>query len=342
MKKIYQRYHKHTSYSNVYTKDSPLVVRYYLDKFKEEGGRHIYSTAEHGYQSPYFRIYDEIEQYNKENGTDIKFVFGAEIYWVKDRFSDDRANCHMILLAKNEKGRKAINKAISIANKTGYYYKPRLDLELILGLPKDDVFVTTSCIAYWNKYRDIDEITLKLNDHFTDFFLEVQSHHTDKQRALNKHILDLSRKHNIPIIAGTDTHIIEEYQSADRDDLLKSAKIHYEDEDGWFMDLPSYDEFVLRFQQQGVLSDEEIITAIENTNLILDFEDIVLDRSIKIPTLYPNLSQVEKDKIFIETIHKLWVEESKKIPEAMHYTYKEQIVKQLNEITNNYNKFWQP
>ena len=332
MKKIYQRYHKHTSYSNVYTKDSPLVVRYYLDKFKEEGGRHIYSTAEHGYQSPYFRIYDEIEQYNKENGTDIKFVFGAEIYWVKDRFSDDRANCHMILLAKNEKGRKAINKAISIANKTGYYYKPRLDLELILGLPKDDVFVTTSCIAYWNKYRDIDEITLKLNDHFTDFFLEVQSHHTDKQRELNKHILDLSRKHNIPIIAGTDTHIIEEYQSADRDDLLKSAKIHYEDEDGWFMDLPSYDEFVLRFQQQGVLSDEEIITAIENTNLILDFEDIVLDRSIKIPTLYPNLSQVEKDKIFIETIHKLWVEESKKIPEAMHYTYKEQIVKQLNEI----------
>lgn len=330
--KTYQRYHKHTSYSNVYTKDSPIVVKDYLDKFKEEGGIHIYSTVEHGYQSPYFRIYDEIEQYNKDNGTDIKFIFGAEIYWVKDRFSDDRSNCHMILLAKNDKGRKAINKAISIANKTGYYYKPRLDLDLILNLPKDDVFVTTSCIAYWNKYEDIDEITLKLNNHFTDFYLEVQAHHTNKQKELNKHILKLSRKYNIPIIAGTDTHIIEEYQIEDRDDLLKSAKMRYEDEDGWFMDMPSYDEFVLRFKEQGILNNEEIITAIENTNLILDFEDIVLDRSIKIPTLYPNLTQKEKDALFIKTIYDLWNQESKKIPPEKHNIYKEEIVKELSEI----------
>ena len=117
MNKIYQRYHKHSSYSNAYTKDSPLVVRDYLDRFKEEGGRHIYSTVEHGFQSPYFRIYDEIEQYNSENGTDIKFIFGAEVYWVKDRFEKDNSNCHMILLAKNDKGRKAINKAIKQSSK---------------------------------------------------------------------------------------------------------------------------------------------------------------------------------------------------------------------------------
>src|SRR5574344_1117741 len=190
----YQKYHKHTTYSNVYTKDSPLVPKDYWDEFKKEDGRQIYCTMEHGYQSAYFRIYDELEQYNRDNNTDIKFVFGAEIYWVKDRFSNDNSNCHMVLLAKNENGRKKLNKAISIANKTGYYYKPRLDLDLILSLPKDDIFVTTACLAFWNKYNDIDDIVLKLNNHFTHFYLEIQANNTEKQINCNKHILELSSK----------------------------------------------------------------------------------------------------------------------------------------------------
>lgn len=331
-KKIYQKYHKHTSYSNVYTKDSPLIPSDYWDMFKKEGGRHIYCTMEHGYQSPYYRIYDELEQYNQANGTDIKFVFGAEAYWVKDRFEKDNSNCHIVLLAKNDKGRRAINKAISIANKTGYYYRPRLDLELILNLPKDDIFVTTACIMFWNKYDDIDDIVVKLNNHFTDFFLEIQCHNTPKQIECNKHIRELSKIHNIPLIAGTDTHILTKTHEADRDDLLKSAKIKYEDEEGWYMDCPDYDTFVERFKEQNVFTEEEIITAIENTNLTLDFEDIVLDRSMKLPTLYPHLSQNEKDEIFVRTLAELWNIEKKKIPPESHAHYVSEIKKEIEEI----------
>lgn len=330
--KTYQRYHKHTSYSNVYTKDSPLVPKDYWDLFKEEGGRHAYCTMEHGYQSPYFRIYDELEQYNQQHGTDIKFVFGSEVYWVKDRFSKDRANCHMILLAKNDKGRRAINKAISIANKTGYYYKPRLDLELILGLPKDDVFVTTACLAYWSKYEDIDEITLKLNEHFTDFFLEIQANNTPQQLEVNKHILELSKIHNIPLIAGTDTHILTDIHMEDRDDLLKSAKISYEEEEGWSMDAPDYETFAQRFREQNIFTDEEIYQAIDNTNLILDFADIVLDRSMKLPTLYKDLSQDEKDEIFIQELARLWNIEKERIPLERHEHYISEIKKEIDEI----------
>ena len=61
----------------------------------------------------------------------LKFVFGAEAYWVKDRFEKDKSNCHIIILAKNEKGRRAINETLSEANETGYYFRPRLDLELL-------------------------------------------------------------------------------------------------------------------------------------------------------------------------------------------------------------------
>lgn len=330
--KIYQKYHKHTSYSNVYTKDSPLMPIDYWEEFKKEDGQQIYCTMEHGFQSPYYRIYDELEKYNKDNNTNIKFIFGAEVYWVKDRLVNDRSNCHMVLLAKNNKGRKAINKAISIANKTGFYSKPRLDLELILGLPRDDVFVTTACIAFWNKYDDIDDIVLKLNNHFTDFFLEIQAHATEKQIELNRHILQLSKEYKIPMIAGTDTHIFTQEHILDRDDLLKSSKIKYEDEDGWFMDMPSYDVLFKRFQNQNVFTNNEIIQAIDNTNLILDFEDIYLDRTMKLPTLYPNLTQDEKDRIFVKTIYNLWEEESKNIPKNKHEHYKKEIVKEINEI----------
>lgn len=328
----YQKYHKHTSYSNVYTKDSPLVPKDYWDEFKKEDGRQIYCTMEHGYQSAYFRIYDELEQYNRDNNTDIKFVFGAEIYWVKDRFSNDNSNCHMVLLAKNENGRKKLNKAISIANKTGYYYKPRLDLDLILSLPKDDIFVTTACLAFWNKYNDIDDIVLKLNNHFTHFYLEIQANNTEKQINCNKHILELSNKYNIPLIAGTDTHILTDIHNEDRDDLLKSANIRYEDEDGWYMDMPSYDTFVERFKEQNIFTEEQITTAIDNTNLILNFEDIVLDRTIKLPTLYPTLSQQEKDKIFVQTISDLWELEKEKISLEEHEKYKNAIMGEMEEI----------
>lgn len=68
-----------------------------------------------------------------------------------------------------------------------------MDLDILLSLPKDDVFVTSACIAFWNKYDDIDDIVLKLNEHFADFYLEVQYHNIPQQKELNRHILELSK-----------------------------------------------------------------------------------------------------------------------------------------------------
>jgi len=160
----YQNYHKHTSQSHRYNKDSPLVHQDYFNYIKNNCSDvpQIYSTVEHGWQGVYFRVYNDLEQFNKKNNLNIKFVFGTEMYWVKNRFEKDNSNCHIILLAKNDNGRKAINKAISIAYKTGYYYKGRMDIELLLSLPKDDIFVTTACVAFWNKYDDIDDIVLNI------------------------------------------------------------------------------------------------------------------------------------------------------------------------------------
>lgn len=333
---IWQDYHKHTSLSNVYTKDSPLIHLDYWNELKARYGDKLccYTTVEHGWAGNYFKTYDDLEKFNKKNGTNIKFVFGYEAYWVKDRHTDDKSNCHMILLARNDNGRKALNKILSIANKDGYYYRPRLDLELIMSLPPDDVMATTSCIAYWNKYQDIDDITAQLSSKFPYFYLEVQPHHTQQQADLNRHILELSSQLNVPIIAGCDSHVIFESQMKDRDDLLESAHITYEDEVGFFMDFPTYDVIFSRFQQQGVLSDEQIKQAIDNTNVLMDFEDIVLDRSLKVPVVKSlrDKTQQERNDEFERIVWDEWRQQKWDINEAKHDEYIKEINDAINEI----------
>lgn len=345
----YQNYHKHTSLSHRYNKDSPLIpmdyFKYYA-KLANEGIPQIYSTVEHGWQGNYFHIYDDLEKFNKEqlsknpNYKPIKFIFGTEAYWVKDRFQQDNTNCHIVLLAKNDNGRKKLNRAIYESFKSGYYYKGRMDLDILLSLPKDDIFVTSACVAFWgydknkNNFNETDEIILKLFNHFTDFYLEVQSHNTDSQKQINKHILELHNKYNIPIISATDSHIIDNSQWEDREDLLKSNKIRYEDEEGWFMDCPTYDVLVERFKNQGVLTEEEINIAIENTNKILDFEDIVLDRSLKVPTpkWLKEKTQEERNLILKDIIRKEWNEQKDDININKIDEYKKEIQYNVSEI----------
>ena len=335
--KKFINYHCHTSESNVFSKDSAAVFNDYLNRVRELGHLAI-STVEHGWQSSYFTKYAELEDFNKKHGTKIKFIFGTEAYFVKDRKADDEdkfdgLNTHLIVLAKNDKGRKAINKALSIANKTGFFKRPRLDFELLENLPEQDVFITTACIGGIWRYEDYEDILVKLHNKFkNNLYLEVQYHNTDKQKDINKLILQLSNKYNIPIIAGMDSHYIDESEAWERDELLKSYNISYEDESGWFMDYPDYDTAFNRFIEQGVLTSSQIEQAMDNTNVILDFEDIVLDTSIKVPTLYPNKTQEERNKIFTVLLTKEFRKIENTIAPELKSHYISEIKKEVNEI----------
>ena len=75
---------------------------------------------------------------------------------------------------------------MSEANDTGFYGQARLDKELILSLPPDDVWVTSACIKFWD-YEDVEDFVKALHEHFgRNFFLEVQYHNTESQRELNE------------------------------------------------------------------------------------------------------------------------------------------------------------
>ena len=333
---IWVNYHKHTSLSNRYMKDSPLLPVDYWNELKARYGDKpcIYTTVEHGWAGNYFKQYDDLEKFNKKNGTNIRWIYGAEAYWVKDRHESDRSNCHIVLLARTDKGRKAINKILSIANKDGYYARPRIDLELIDQLPIDDVMITTACIAFWNKYDDIVDIVRHLAESFPHFYLEVQAHNTPEQKELNRRIIQMSEELNVPIIAGCDSHVITESQMLDRDELLKSGNIHYEDEDGWYMDYPTYDVLFERFKQQGVLTDGQIKAAINNTNVLFEFEDIKLDRSLKVPVIKElhNKTQDERNHIFEQILKDEWFLQKADINKDKLQQYYQEIKHDIGEI----------
>ena len=336
MEPIWVNYHKHSSLSNRYMKDSPLLPVDYWNELKARYSDQpcIYTTVEHGWAGNYFKQYDDLEKFNKKNNTNIRWIYGCEAYWVKNRHEQDKSNCHIILLARNDNGRKAINKIVSIANKDGYYFRPRIDLELINQLPPNDVMITTACVAFWNRYDDIDFVVKSLAEKFPHFYLEVQAHNTTTQKEINQHILDLHYQWKFQLIAGCDSHVITEAQMKDRDDLLESGHIHYEDEDGWYMDYPTYDVLFQRFKEQDVLDDDEITTAIDNTNVIFDFEDMKLDRSLKVPVIKSlrNKTQDERNKIFENILKDEWKAQKSDINTDKFLQYQTEIRHDINEI----------
>lgn len=323
-----QNYHKHTCCSNIYTPDSPATYEQYAKRAVELGHK-ILCSLEHGWQGKYHECREIAIKYG------LKFVFGTEAYWVKDRHEKDRTNCHIVLLAKNENGREWINEVLSTANEDGYYYRPRLDEELLFSLPPNDVFVTSACVAFWHYEPEyVEQLICKLHDYFKDnFMLEIQAHNTDKQKQLNARILKLSKKYGIQMIVGLDSHYIYPEQAVERDELLAASGTHYDDEDGWYMDYPDDDTIRQRFAEQGVIPADEVEKAMRNTDLICDFEDYkseVFETNRKLPSIYPDKTPEEKFKIYNRLISQKFKEYMKHVPSEDYQRYYDGVKMEVN------------
>ena len=359
-----QNYHKHSWFTNTLVADCPTSYESYVERAREFGHK-VISSVEHGFQSNYYVPYELVEKNNEkekkkyEDGLItkeeyehnlLKFVFGVEAYWVKDRKKvftketktgkesevKDMSNCHIVLLAKNEEGRRDINEALSDANIDGYYKQPRLDFELLFKIKPENVFVTTACIAYW-KYDDIEEITEKFHQHFGEnFFLEIQCHNTDEQKSLNKRILEISKKYGIDIIFGYDSHYIKEEDYVERNNYISTRRKNYDQtqdsETGWYMDYPNEETVRNRLKTQGILNDEEIDRCIKNTDLILDFDDLYFNKDIKLPNSYKDKTQDWKNNKLRELIYTAFEEAKKYIDESRYEEYAAGIEYELNAI----------
>ena len=292
----YNNYHKHSHYSNLSTLDCVVKPKDYIERAKELGHT-TYFTTEHGNQGNIFEAFTLCQE------NDLKCIYGIEAYYVDDKNTKTREMYHIILIAMNEEGRKELNKIISLSNTEGFYYKPRIDMNDLLTLTPENVVVTTACIASrMFKSDDYEEkFLIPLFNHFNDnLFLEVQCHDDVDQKEYNKKILECSKKFGIKIIHANDSHYIKPEDSQYRDLFLKAKGIVYEEEGNFILDYPTYDEIVERYKKQGILTEEEIYQALENTLVFDNSTGIYIDKEFKVPKIFKGDSEQELKRIISE------------------------------------------
>ena len=285
MEKRYNNYHKHSHKSNIFTPDTHIKNINYAKRAIELGHTTLFST-EHGYGGDIFEIVNLANEYN------LKPIFGVEGYIVANSYDKDKSNYHIVIIPKNNKARYKLNKITSHANTEGYYYKPRIFLEDLLNCNKNDFYITTACCGGILKTEDsFTNIFMKLYEHFgNNIYLETQTHLSESQIEINKKAIALSKKLNLKLIHANDSHYIYPSDSVDRLEFLKGKGINYGEEDEYILDYPSYDEIINRYKNQGVLTYEQVEEALESTLIFDDIINIEINKNIKMPNIYPNLS----------------------------------------------------
>lgn len=314
----YVNYHRHSHYSNIRSLDCVVKPEDYMKRAVELGHTE-YVTTEHGFQGNIFEAYTLCKKYG------LKCIYGVEAYYVDDMYDKtSRANYHIMLVAMTEKARKEINRILSIANTDGFYYKPRIDMKCLLSLTPTDTVVTTACVASrMFKGDDWEEkFLIPLYKHFgSNLYLEVQNHNAHVQIEHNKKLLEVKNKYGIQLIHANDSHYILPEDAKYRDLFLKAKGITYEEEGGFILDYPDSDTIIQRYRTQGVLNDEQIVEALNNTLVFDNSEGIHLDYEFKIPKVAKGDSNAALKKI----IKDAWKKEKPNIPADRIKEYEEAI-----------------
>ncbi|MCJ7665556.1 MAG: DNA polymerase III subunit alpha, partial [Actinobacteria bacterium] len=181
-------------------------------------------------------MYGAIEFYRAAKKAGIKPIIGCEIYMApRSRFEKQASkgkkqdtSYHLTLLATNNKGYQNLMRLVSFGFLEGFYYKPRIDMEL-LGDYHEGLIALSGCIAGEIPRHIIsgnDEAAAMTLEKFIDifgkdnFYLELQDSGIPEQKKANNGIIELSKKYNIPLVATNDVHYLEKEDSSFHDVLL--------------------------------------------------------------------------------------------------------------------------
>ena len=209
MTKEFVHLHVHTEYSLL---DGAIRTK---DLAKKVSGweRKAVAMTDHGV------MYGAVEFYENCKANGVKPILGCETYVTQSGINsrENKRSNHLILLAENDTGWHNLIKLISIANTQGFYYKPRIDHE-ILAEYHEGIIASSACLA-----GEIPQLILSGNleeaenlaNWYQDtmgkgnFFLEVMPNSLEEQKKVNKTIIEISKKTGIPVIATGDAHYLE-------------------------------------------------------------------------------------------------------------------------------------
>ena len=293
----YVVYHLHSDLSNGVTNiDSVTKFQEYIDAAKECGMKAM-AFSEHGSVFEWWHKKCAIEK------AGMKYIHAVEAYLTESLDEKIRDNYHCVLIAKNFEGFKELNKLVSQSfnrKDNHFYYVPRISFEELFNTSENIIF-TTACVG--GVMHKADEATrakfLKfMCQHKDRCFFEVGHHIDEKQVQYNQYLKKLSDEYGIPLIAGTDTHVLNEVHEKGRSILQRSKNIYFEGEDKWDLKFHSFPELVEAYKLQGSLSKEDYMRAINNTNLLADMvEEFTLDTNTKYPHIYDNPKETFRQKV---------------------------------------------
>lgn len=203
--------HVHTEYSLL---DGSSKIKELVARVKELGMDSI-AITDHGV------MYGAIDFYRACLAEGIKPIIGCEVYVAPNsRFDrgqgDNERYHHLVLLAENDVGYHNLMKIVSRGFTEGFYYKPRVDYE-VLEMFHEGVIALSACLAgevsynlRKNMFEDAKAAACRLRDIFGEgnFFLEIQDHGIPEQKTVNQGMLRLSAETGIPLVATNDIHYI--------------------------------------------------------------------------------------------------------------------------------------
>ena len=216
--------HVHTEYSLL---DGSSKISELLPRARELGMDSL-AITDHGV------MYGVIDFYKKAKEVGVKPILGCEIYVAPgSRFDREQSRgedryYHLVLLAENNQGYKNLMKIVTRGFTEGYYYKPRVDYE-ILERYHEGIIALSACLAgeIPNKilkedYEGARAAARRMNELFGpgNFFLELQDHGLRQQTQVNSVIMRMSKELDIPLVVTNDVHYIKEEDAVPHDLLL--------------------------------------------------------------------------------------------------------------------------
>ena len=264
--------HVHSHYSLL---DGLPKIGELLDYAKKLGMDSI-ALTDHGV------LYGAVEFYKLAKEKGIKPIIGCEMYLANERMDQKRPRIddkryHLVLLVKNEEGYKNLVALVTKAHLEGFYYKPRIDEELLRKHSKG-LIASSACLAgkiprliLANKTEEAEKTALRYQDIFGkgNFYLEVQNHPGIKeQEKANKGIIAIAKKYDIPLVATNDVHYLRP-EDADAQDTLMLINTGADPNDPERITMKS-DDFSLRPPERMIKDFKNVPGAIENTQKIAE------------------------------------------------------------------------
>jgi DNA polymerase III subunit alpha len=312
--------HDHSCFSK---RDAHSRIDLMVKRAKENGQKAI-ALTDHGVLHGIPELFREAKKHG------IKPIAGMEGYLAPEGRATPSKHYHQILIAKNEKGWKNLLKLSSEAFMTGFYNKPRIDMEL-LEKHKEGLIVTSSCLAGWipqlimaGEVREARKVAQRFQAIFgDDFYFEIQPNTIPAQEMVNKELIKMSEELGIELLATADAHYVDKSDAKAHQAMLclgRGKKMmtddtpEYDGEETYY--LQHGKEVYLNLKKQGI-DPQVIIRAMNNTGKVADKINFDLVKEKDLLPEFPLPEGVDKDQLIGEMV-------------------KEGLMRKVNPVTKEY------